>query len=129
MKPIAGIFACVLSFAAFVFPAAAQSDANEMLKQIDAIGWKAAPETARVTSEATMSLVGDLRYLDREGTTKFIVLNGNPAPSVPTYTLAPRIPTWFAIFTFEASGYIKDDESIDADALLATLKKKQRRRQ
>ena len=29
--------------------------------------------------------------------------------------------TWFAVFSFEDSGYVKDDETLDADALLRSL--------
>ena len=37
--------------------------------------------------------------------------------------IAPANLDWFAVFSFDAVGYVKDDEKIDADALLETLKK------
>ena len=36
--------------------------------------------------------------------------------------IAPEDLSWFAVFYFEASGYVKDDEKIDPDALLEALK-------
>jgi len=43
-------------------------------------------------------------------------------PRTDSYTFAPQDLDWFAIFDFEDTGYIKDDEKIDADAVLQSLK-------
>ena len=37
--------------------------------------------------------------------------------------IAPITLDWFAVFSFDPVGYVKDDEKIDADELLETLKK------
>jgi uncharacterized membrane-anchored protein len=93
-----------------------------MLRQIDDLGWKSAPQSGRISTEATVTLVGDLRYLDTDASSRFLVMNGNP-PQAGLYTVAPRIPVWFAILSYDPSGYLRDDETIDPDALLQTLKK------
>jgi uncharacterized membrane-anchored protein len=46
---------------------------------------------------------------------------GNP-PRDNHYMIAPLNLDWFAVFSFDPAGYVKDDEKIDADALLRSLK-------
>jgi hypothetical protein len=58
-------------------------------------------------------------FLDGANTRRFLELNGNP-PRDDHYALVSD--DWFAIFSFRDSGYVKDDEKLDADALLKTLK-------
>ena len=60
-------------------------------------------------------------FLDAPNTRRFLELNGNP-PRDNRYTLAANDLSWFAIFFFEESGYVKDDEKLDADALLKSLR-------
>jgi uncharacterized membrane-anchored protein len=60
-------------------------------------------------------------FLDAANTKRFLELNGNP-PADGHYLFAPQSLNWFAVFSFNPSGYVKDDEKIDADALLKTLK-------
>jgi uncharacterized membrane-anchored protein len=47
-------------------------------------------------------------------------LNLNP-PRDNHYTLSAQDLSWFAVFHFENSGYVKDDEQLDPDALLKSL--------
>ena len=47
---------------------------------------------------------------------------GNP-PRDGHYMIAPANLDWFAVFSFDPVGYVKDDEKIDAAALLESLKK------
>jgi uncharacterized membrane-anchored protein len=46
---------------------------------------------------------------------------GNP-PVDNHYLIAPKDLHWFAVFSFNPSGYVKDDEKIDADELMKNLK-------
>jgi len=61
-------------------------------------------------------------FLDEGNTSRFLELTGNP-PRDGHYLYAPKSLDWFAVFAFDASGYVKDDEKIDPDQLLATLKR------
>ena len=54
-------------------------------------------------------------------TRRFLELMGNP-PRDGHYMIAPADLDWFAVFSFDPVGYVKDDEKIDADALLKSLK-------
>jgi uncharacterized membrane-anchored protein len=60
-------------------------------------------------------------FLDQADTDKFLKLNGNPPQGV-SYTIAPVKGDWFGIVHFAPEGYVKDDEKIDADALLKQIK-------
>jgi len=60
-------------------------------------------------------------FLGAADTSKFLTLMRN-LPRTDSYTFAPNDLNWFAIFDFEDTGYIKDDEKIDADAVLQSLK-------
>ena len=60
-------------------------------------------------------------FLDAPNTRRFLELAGNP-PRDGHYLFAPANLKWFAVFSFNPSGYVKDDEKIDADALLKSMK-------
>ena len=87
----------------------------------DALVWQTYPAKGQVGVVATVSLENNLYFLDEDSTRRFLVLNGNPAVD-DTYTLAPEKAEWFAVFSFEQSGYVADNDEIDADQLLDTLK-------
>lgn len=46
----------------------------------------------------------------------------NPPSSVDEYVLAPEDLSWTAYFSFNETGYVKDDESIDPDNILASVR-------
>jgi uncharacterized membrane-anchored protein len=105
-----------IAFCAADRPASAQDNA---IAQINALPWQTSG-AGNIASVARVSLVTDLRFLGSVGTSRFLELNGNP-PRNNQFTLAPESFDWFAIFGFDRSGYIRDDERLDADELLRTL--------
>lgn len=81
-----------------------------------------APAIVRITGVAEMKLSGNLIYLNESETQRFLQLTGNlPEPGANIITNAEE--EWYGVFNFERGGYVKDDEEIDADAILETLKK------
>ena len=93
---------------------------GQISKKINELPWVYSG-TATMAEQATIKITPDLRYLDSPGTEQFLSLNGNFA-SPNEYTIQSKKHGWFAIFSFVDSGYVKDDEKIDADALLQELK-------
>lgn len=93
-------------------------------RAIMALDWKRGTTPLPVTSRATLKLPPKTMYLDAAGTSKFLQLTGN-LPEPESYTLAAEDLSWFAIFDFADMGYVKDDEKIDPDALLATMREQQ----
>ena len=85
------------------------------------LNWVKAPATVKITDKAEMKLSGKLLYLNDSETQKFLKLTGN-LPSPGSYTIYNGDQNWFSIFRFTNEGYVKDDEKIDADALLKVLK-------
>ena len=103
-------------------PAAAQQprDPQDVVKQIQGLGWVHGPADANIGGLATITVPKGLSFLDGPNTRKFLELNLNP-PRDNHYTLSSQDLSWFAVFYFESAGYVKDDEKLDPDALLKSL--------
>jgi uncharacterized membrane-anchored protein len=92
-----------------------------VLEEMKKLQWQQGPTEGRIGAKAVIAVPQDHVFLDEANTRRFLQLTGNP-PRDGHYLFAPSSLDWFAVFSFEASGYVKDDEKIDADALLKTLK-------
>lgn len=95
-------------------------DPKDTVRQIQALAWRHGPADADIGGLATIKVPKDLSFLDGPNTRKFLELNLNP-PRDNHYTLSAQDLSWFAVFHFENSGYVKDDEQLDPDALLKSL--------
>lgn len=91
------------------------------LEEIRKLGWQQGPGEGRIATQATIKIPAGYVFLADTDTDRFLQLLGN-LPSQGHYLLAPESLKWFSVFNFNPSGYIKDDEKIDADALLNSLK-------
>jgi uncharacterized membrane-anchored protein len=83
-----------------------------------------APASVDITDNAKVKLIKGTAYLDAAGTDKLLELTGN-LPEENSFTVASQDKGWFAIYSFDAMGYVKDDEAIDADTLLKSLQENQ----
>jgi uncharacterized membrane-anchored protein len=119
LAPVVRRLALVLIVIVMASPSWAQQD--QAWRQVQNLPWQTYPAVGMLGSVAQVPLRADLRYLDSASTSRFLELNGNP-PRANQYTLAPRTLDWFAIFAFESSGYVRDDERLDPDELLKTLR-------
>jgi uncharacterized membrane-anchored protein len=81
--------------------------------------------------EARVSVSDGCAFAGVEGTKKFLTLTQNPTNgdergTVLCTVLRSAVDTsgWFAVFEYDASGYVKDDEksTLDVDAILASLR-------
>jgi uncharacterized membrane-anchored protein len=97
------------------------SAANEAIAKAEALPWAKYPANADLAGKATLPLSQELEYVGPPNSTQFIQLNGNPPPSVETFIVARRDFRWFSAFSFDPSGYVRDDEKVDPDKLLADL--------
>ncbi|MEO8808295.1 MAG: DUF2167 domain-containing protein [Burkholderiaceae bacterium] len=109
--------------AAMLFAAAAHApaapSADESRAAMAALPWKQGPATGALGDKATMAVPKEAALLGEDGSVKFMELTGNlPTPG---YSIVAA-DGWFAAFSFSPVGYVKDDEKIDADALLKELK-------
>lgn len=93
-------------------------------RAIMALDWKRGPAPLPITSRATIQLPPKTMYLDDANTKQFLQLTGN-LPEPESFTIAADDLSWFAIVDFSDLGYVKDDEKIDPDALLKTMREQQ----
>jgi uncharacterized membrane-anchored protein len=103
--------------------ASAQSSGRpDPRQQVDQLNWSRAPQKGQIGTVAAIKLTSDLRFLGSVDTNHFLELNGSPPRKLDAYTLAPSGLDWFAVFTYDDTGHVSDNDSIDADFLLKTLK-------
>ena len=98
-------------------PQEAQGPQAELRK----LAWQKGPTSGRIAGKATIKVPEGYVFLDDKNTRRFLELAGNP-PIDNHFLFAPDTLNWFAVFSFDETGYIKDDEKIDAEALLKQMK-------
>ena len=102
-----------------VLPVAAQETEADPLA---ALPWQIGPTKGQIGQRATIDVPDGYVFLGAQGTSKLNELMENPPTGADEYTIAPKSLDWFAYFTFDEVGYVKDDESLDAEDLLASIK-------
>jgi uncharacterized membrane-anchored protein len=109
------------------WPAAAATDNTVSPEQqqyetkLRALNWIKGPANAPVPGNSTLVIPEGYVFLDAANTDKFNELNEN-IPDHREVLVAPRDLHWSAYLSFDDGGYVKDNEKIDAPALLKTLK-------
>lgn len=99
----------------------AQTDDNQKVQeQIKALHWVEKGEGA-IAGKASVKIPAGYAFLGEDDTSKLLQIYGNP-PSSENFLIAPKSMDWFAVFSFDDTGYVKDDEKIDAAALLSSMK-------
>jgi uncharacterized membrane-anchored protein len=114
--------ALVLLFLLLPAAAQAQRDPMNIMQELQKLAWQKGPGEGAIGARAKIRIPPGYAFLDDRNTRRFLELMGNP-PRDNHYMIAPANLDWFAVFSFDAVGYVKDDEKIDADALLDSLKK------
>jgi uncharacterized membrane-anchored protein len=112
------ILCLAMLLASQVWAQATQDNSAEIAK----LAWQAGPSVGEISGKASLKVPPDHLFLDAKNTGRFLELNGNPT-SDRHYLVAPKSLKWFAVFSFNDSGYIKDDEKIDPEALLSQMQK------
>jgi len=113
--------ACALALLLLPCLAQAQRDPNAILQELDKLAWQRGPGEGVIAGKATVRIPQGYAFLDDKNTRRFLEIMGNP-PRDGHYLFAPADLSWFAVFSFDPVGFVKDDEKINADALLKTLK-------
>lgn len=120
MKRLSWALAGVL-FWAMSFSAGAQ-DAKAVLQSLS---WVEGPQTVSVGSNGTFSIPAGYVFLSSADTRRWLEeVTQNPS-SGNEFFFAPSSLSWWAIFQYEATGHVEDDEKIDADALMAGMRENQ----
>jgi uncharacterized membrane-anchored protein len=103
-------------------PAEPQSaEQKAFIEKMRALDWVKGPANVTAEGNAKLTIPEQYVYLDARNTTKFLELQHNLGNGREVM-VAPRNLEWTAYLEFSDEGYVKDDEKIDASALLKTLK-------
>lgn len=125
-RPGSAALSLLLS-AALALPVMAQEQATGV--QFDDIPWEQGPVLGDLGSEAEVKVPGGCMFTKGDGVRMFMELTENTtSPAERAVVFCPdsvQQTSWFVVFTWDESGYVKDDErdKLDADALLTTLRK------
>jgi uncharacterized membrane-anchored protein len=102
--------------------AAPQSEEQKaFFEKMRALDWVKGPTTVSVEGNAKLVIPEKYVYLDARNTTKFLELQHNLGDGREVM-VAPANMEWMSYLEFSDEGYVKDNEKIDATALLKTLK-------
>lgn len=86
--------------------------------------WQLGPRSVKLEHEIELSLPAGYVYLPPAEAKKTLEKNGSFHNDAVLGLLASDKPNeeWFAVVQYEDSGYVKDDEKLDGDEILSTLR-------
>lgn len=92
---------------------------GRMPEQIKQLAWVSSGQ-GEIAGKASIKIPEGYGFLGQQDTSKLLQIFGNP-PSNEHFLIAPQSLDWFAVFSFDDTGYVKDDEKIDAAELLKSM--------
>ena len=110
-----------LVFASESAPTEATQASGAQDNPLTKLDWHMGPTAETIANVAQLKTEKGEGFLDTKNSDQFLELTNN-LPSGSTNILVANDDSWWATFDFDESGYVKDDEKIDADALLKELK-------
>ena len=104
-------------------PAAAQEPPPaETADPVAELPWELGPTTGAIAERANIELPEGFVFLGAPGTRDFNELMENPPSGVDEFVVAPDDLRWTAYFWFDPVGYVEDDEALDPDAILQSIR-------
>lgn len=85
------------------------------------LDWKSGPTTKSIGGRSSIFVPKDYVFLSVKETDKYSIITKNQPTGVENF-FGPNNSSWEAYFSFDSTGYVKDDDEIDADELLETIK-------
>lgn len=101
-------------------PADQQEAQAAFRKQLEALDWIRGPKKVQLFDNSNLQVPEGYLFLNPPDTAKLQALQHN-LPGDKQYFLAPEDFRWQVLFSFSNDGYVKDDEKIDANALLKSI--------
>jgi uncharacterized membrane-anchored protein len=117
--------------AVLLLPASLLAQAAEPVEAdpFESIKWQEGPATARIGGESRLSVPDGCGFTDAGGARQFMIATENPPSGSELGVLLCDLSEaegdeWFVVFSFDDSGYVKDDDAaeLDADAILASMR-------
>lgn len=128
MRPVTGTIALGVSLALLSAAPRAQEQPQpsaeevEMRRQIAALHWIHGPQHVELYNKSALDVPAGYMFLNSDDTAKLETLTRNIGGG-NQYFLAPEDFRWEAFFDYSDDGYVKDDQKIDADAILSGIKR------
>jgi uncharacterized membrane-anchored protein len=96
-------------------------------RAFESVEWLDGPATGDLGARAKVETPAGLRFANGRDTRKLMELMQNPVSGGELGLVASPDLSWFVVFEFDESGYIDDEDrdSLDADALLESLREGQ----
>lgn len=111
-----------VSFAVSLGFATNASSQSTIAEQVEALDWIEGPATAEIGNHATIEIPEGFRFVGKPGASKFMELLQNPSDKDELGVLLNTESFWFVVFDFQATGYVKDDDTkLDAKAILSSI--------
>lgn len=82
--------------------------------------WIKGPTTVKLFNLASINVPAGYVFLNPQDNEKFQVIARN-IPEPNQYLLAPQDLSWFSNFSYDQTGYVRDDETIDSGAILSSI--------
>jgi uncharacterized membrane-anchored protein len=104
---------------------------NDVIQHWKRIRWQMGPVKAKLGSVAEVEVPAGFKFTDAAGCTEYMHITQNSpnprdlgliCPAKLDATGPPSPDQWFVVFDWDAIGYVKDDEKLDGEALLASLR-------
>jgi len=112
--------AAALVVAASLPARAADESGQDVRAEMQKLPWQPGPATGDVGSRSKIQIPDGARLLPESSGSRFLELTGNLPEPGDTVLIRND---WWATLSFSDSGYVKDDEKLDPDALLAAMRK------
>ncbi len=97
-----------------------QEHVTDLRKQLSELNWIRGPQQVQLFGNATLEVPKGYVFLNPDDTAKLEAITHNLSGGTE-YFLAPEDLHWGAHLEFKDDGYVKDDEKIDAAALLQSI--------
>jgi uncharacterized membrane-anchored protein len=102
-------------------PATPEDAATAFRDALRKLDWVKGPREMDLFGNSKLKVPEGYVFLNPAETAKFMTLTHNIGGGTQ-YFFAPQDLSWEVTFNFKDDGYVKDDQKIDADALLASIK-------
>lgn len=87
------------------------------------IDWQEGPTTGKLGDIAEIEIPQGYRFAGKAGAEKVLQLTQNLPNGRELGVIVAQGSGWFMIFEFEDTGYVKDDEKLDSDAILKSMQR------
>lgn len=98
-----------------------ESEELSLRQQLSALTWTKGPTTVSIIGNSSLVVPRGYLFLDASNTDKYSEIMHN-IPTGREVMLAPNDLRWSAYLSFSPEGYVKDDDNLDAAAILKQLK-------